>query len=381
MPWSSIFWPLAYLLANLALTIHNKWILSGLKFSFPWILSAIHIAVTGIGAYTISKLILTSSSSKPYQRIEVTTPYAWSNPSFRIPLKLFVLSLLYSINIALSNISMVYVSLSFHQLIRSTSPAFTVAIELLFLRKTHPKIIYFTLIPVILGMTLATVEGFSNIPQFTILGLIINVTGVIISCLKGIITNAILAGPDSLSPMEVLWRTATPSTIQCLILGALFGEISGVQKFFLTHSSDNATYIGPSIKEVFWKLFVNALLAMFLNWSSFTANQLTSALTINVVGNVKQVISILLAICFFDNRHHQLSWRQAIGIIIAISGGLWYSYHSIKLKSAKTFSRSLHCFEEHHPSIPMEQITTNTMNNTNVPLLCHPEAGLIQKAF
>ena len=47
---SGAAWIVYYFLANLGLTIHNKWVLKELHFDFPWLLTAIHIGISGLGA-------------------------------------------------------------------------------------------------------------------------------------------------------------------------------------------------------------------------------------------------------------------------------------------------------------------------------------------
>ena len=55
-------WIIYYFMANLGLTIHNKWVLKELNFDFPWLLTALHIGVSGLGA---SFLIYVRGYCKP----------------------------------------------------------------------------------------------------------------------------------------------------------------------------------------------------------------------------------------------------------------------------------------------------------------------------
>ena len=293
-------WVFLYFAANLLLTLHNKWVLSTLQFNFPWTLTALHIAVSGLGAYPL--LVY-------YYGI---TPAPLSRDA-RIRLLLF--SVLYAVNIAISNVSLAHVSLAFHQLVRSATPAFTVIMEMLFFQKTHALRIYLALIPVVVGISLATVDEFSDI-SFTLLGFTLTVFGVLLSCLKGIVTNVIMVGPLKLHPLEVIWRMALPSVLQCLVFGAVFGEWTRIPDFFIAPSGHFAI-------DRSGKLLANGMLAMWLNWVSFTANQKTSALTMTVAGNIKQALSIILAVYVFGSR---VTAANAIGIVVALGGGAWYRY-------------------------------------------------------
>jgi hypothetical protein len=55
---------------------------------------------------------------------------------------------------------------------------------------------------------------------------------------------------------------------------------------------------------------------------SFTANKKTSALTMTVAGNVKQVLSIVLAVIIFNLT---ITYMNLLGILLTLAGGAWYT--------------------------------------------------------
>jgi drug/metabolite transporter (DMT)-like permease len=299
-------WIFFYFAANLLLTLHNKWVLSSLHFNFPWTLTALHISVSGIGSYLLLVFLYRLQPSE----LDRT---AW--------IKLLLFSALYAANIAISNVSLAYVSLAFHQLVRSATPAFTVALELVLFRKTRSVRIYCALLPVVLGICLATIDEFSDI-SFTVTGLCLTLLGVLLSCVKGIVTNIFMVGPLRLHPLDLIWRMALPSVLQCLMYGAIFGELQALPGFFKINDAIGSTFNTAVVD----KLLINGLLALWLNWVSFTANKKTSALTMTVAGNIKQALSVVLAIYIFDSRITSLNF---IGVVIALSGGAWYRYFSV----------------------------------------------------
>ena len=300
-------WIFLYFAANLLLTLHNKWVLSRLQFNFPWTLTALHIGISGVGAYFLLNY---------YYHV---TPTKLSRDAM---VKLLLFSVLYSVNIAISNVSLSHVSLAFHQLVRSATPAITVVMELALFRKIHSARIYLSLLPVVIGICLATVDEFSDV-SFTLAGFLLTLLGVILSCLKGIVTNVLMVGPLKMHPLEVIWRMSLPSVLQCLSYAAFFGELGLLPGFFHHHHPDKSSSGNRFDSAAAGKLLFNGFLAMWLNWVSFTANKKTSALTMTVAGNIKQALSILLAIYFFGSR---LSRVNLIGIIVALSGGACYRY-------------------------------------------------------
>lgn len=222
-------WITLYFFANLALTIHNKWVLDKLNFNFPWSLTALHILLTGLGSYLIV-LYLGITPPSPLQKDEHVILAAFS--------------LLYTINIAISNVSLKYVSLSFHQIIRSTNPVFTVLLEFVFLGHRAGLWTTLSLAPVVLGVILATVSEYASV-SFSGLGLCLTVMGVFLAAVKGIITNQLMVGSLKLHPLDLLWRMTPLCVLQCLAYAYGFGELHGLAGFFEQHpfvtTSQNAT--------------------------------------------------------------------------------------------------------------------------------------------
>ncbi|RKP20462.1 TPT-domain-containing protein [Rozella allomycis CSF55] len=324
---SPFAWICYYFLANLGLTIHNKWVLSQLHFDFPWLLTAIHIGVSGLGAFVT--LIRTKTISAPLNARET--------------IKLVLFSLLYTINIAISNVSLNYVSLSFHQIARSMTPFFTVLIELLWFTKFQKMVTYLSLLPVVIGVIFSTI-GESKAINFDSYGCILTFIGVFLSALKGIATNRMMSGNLKLHPLELLHRLAPLAFVQCIIYAYCFGEIDNL-KIFLFGGSDSISFGTKNPQErtaLLMKLVFNGLLAFWLNYVSFTANKKTSALSMTVAGNCKQAFSIILAIYIFAT---PVSAFSGVGIFITLLGGAWYSNHNSPMPE----DDSLHSLENMPP--------------------------------
>ncbi len=302
-PFIIAIWVSLYFLASLALTIHNKWVLSKLNFRFPWTLTAIHVSVSGLGSWLMCKTM-----SMKHQKLDWL---AWK--------KLFSFSILYAVNIAMSNVSLAYVSLSFHQIVRSSVPAFILVLEVFWLSRTHSVGRKLSLIPLILGVALATVEEFRDV-NFTVLGLFLTLLGVSLAAIKGVATNVLMVGPLKMHPLQVISHMAIPATLQCIIYGGLAGELVSISRLVRDMNEYNSLEFHP-LWSLILKLSANGLLAFLLNWVSFTANQKTSALTMTVVANVKQVFSIALAVYIFQT---EVTTAKLIGILLTLGGAFWY---------------------------------------------------------
>lgn len=128
-----------YFSFNLALTLYNKIALN--VFPYPWSLTAIHSLCAAIGCYICEKRGYFKSNVKLGRQESII---------------LFLFSTLYTVNIAVSNLSLNLVSVPLHQVIRSLTPLFTIILSLAFFGKSFMTMTYLSLVPVIVGVALAT---------------------------------------------------------------------------------------------------------------------------------------------------------------------------------------------------------------------------------
>lgn len=299
--WSLWIRPLFYMTAfftiNLVLTIHTKWLLSHTKFSFPWILSGLHISVSSIGAWLILRF-----AHRDHKFVELTRS---------LVIKIALFSSLYSINIAMSNVSMKYVSLAFHQVTRSATPIITLILEYFILGKVAGGWCVASLVPVVAGIVLTVMEEFKGM-QLTSLGLFLTLFGIVMSSLKGVMTNFLLVKGFKMHPLELIALLGPFSALQCFIASLLTGESVAVYRQYRETSFDSFLVTG---------LAINAFLAFLMNWISFAANKETSALAMTVAGNIKQAVSIALSVILFGTQLHLM---DGIGIVVTLLGGAWY---------------------------------------------------------
>lgn len=312
-PSAGSLWVVFYFAANFILTLHNKYVLSSLEFNCPWALTSMHILLSGLGSY-----IIMGPSKKDSTEEQKSLS----------PLKLILFSLLYSLNIALSNISMIFVSLAFHQLARSATPAFTLLLERVFKTRKRSIQIYVAVLFVILGICLATGDEINQI-SFTNLGLFLTFLGVFLSSLKGSLTNVLMVGETKLEPLVLIYKISVPSALFCMLFGLLAGEATVLHGFFVKAYRNGSMNLSTII------LLSNGLIAMVLNWTSFIANKNTSALTMTVAGNIKQALSILISLYIFRTNATILS---LVGICVTLFGGAWYSYWSYVENNSKIYT-------------------------------------------
>lgn len=297
-------WIFFYFLTNLGLTIYNKAVFQFVKFHYPFTLTMVHCFFSCLGCFSLIVISRRNFNVSISRR-------SW--------IVLILFSFLYTINISVSNVSLGLVTLSFHQIVRSTTPVFVILISILFTSKSYSLYTYLSLIPVVGGVALATYGDIS----FTMMGFLLTIFGTFLAALKTVVTNVVLVGDLKMDQIDLLLRMSFLAFFETLFFAVYNGEIDAVMQLYQTTDSFILT----------WVLISNGLLAFCLNVVSFTANKKTSALSMTVAANVKQVLIIVLAIIVFST---PITASNTAGIIITIVGGALYTMVEYREKNKGT---------------------------------------------
>jgi hypothetical protein len=188
------------------------------------------------------------------------------------------------------------------------TPFFTVIIYRVFFGKTYSRATYTSLIPVVAGVGFATAGDY----YFTALGFLLTLFGAFLAAVKTVVTNRIQTGRLKLSPLELLYRMSPLAFLQTLIWAYLTGEFSAISGWVETSMTQ---------KDLI-NLFINGCIAFALNVISFTANKKTGALTMTVAANVKQILTIVLSVLFWNLK---ATGMNTFGIVMTLCGGAWYA--------------------------------------------------------
>lgn len=289
-----------YFLLNLSVTLSNKALLR--NASLPWLLTFSHTFATSIGC----SMLLATGQMK------------LSKLTLRDNLILVAFSTLFTVNIAISNVSLALVSVPFHQVMRSTCPVMTIFIYRVAYGRTYDHETYLSMIPLIIGVGLATFGDY----YFTAIGFTLTLLGVVLASVKTVATNRLMTGNLKLPAMEVLFRMCPLAAIQCLFYAAGSGEFAKLREY----SNEGAFSTGILVSIV-----GNAAMAFGLNLVSFQTNKVAGALTISVCGNVKQCLTILLGIVLFNV---QVGIVNGFGMLVATAGAAYYSKVELDRKKA-----------------------------------------------
>ena len=216
------------------------------------------------------------------------------------------------------------VTVPFHQTVRATTPVFTVLIYTLIFGYCYPKAIYVTLIPVVSGVALAVYGDY----HLNLVGLFWTVLGAVLASVKTVVTNRLQTAGLHLNAIELLYHMSFWAVPQALMMAYYHGEHTALMDYVSTSPEFG-------LKAVLI-LLSNGAIAFFLNWASFTTNKKVGALTMTVAGNVKQVLTVLLSIVFWNL---QIGLTNAVGIGMTLLGGVLYGHISMGFKAAKDLEK------------------------------------------
>ncbi|KAK0498766.1 TPT-domain-containing protein [Armillaria luteobubalina] len=303
------FWLALYFCFNLSLTLYNKGVL--LRFPYPYTLTAIHALFGTFGG----SLLLHNGSFLP------------AKLDLQETIVIVAFSVLYSVNIVVSNLSLQLVTIPFHQVIRAATPIFTILFSALLYGRKSSYAKRVSLVPVVIGVGFATYGDY----YCTLWGFILTLLGTLLASLKTIFTNVLQTPPSrdpipSQNPLSIIHTIRRPhlhslallhvlsplAFIQCVFLAYFTGELANVQHY----ASKEMTFSKACA------LALNGCIALGLNIVSFTANRKVGALGMTVAANVKQVLTVLSAVLMFDLT---ISAANGIGIALTLIGGAWYA--------------------------------------------------------
>lgn len=268
----------------------NKWIFHRYPFKYPATLTCCHM----LACFGLSLATMTARGRKPR---------VLSQHASRAVLQL---SMVFVVSVAAGNAALGYIHVSFAQAIGSTAPLWTVLLAVVLTKRKFPALVYASLGLICLGMLL-TVRGEVN---FHPIGFALLLTATLTRALKSILQGLLLSAPEErLEPLELLYHMS----IRAACVLALWAVV--VERHLL---------FDPLLRSPGLWLCIGAssLVAFLLNLSQFLVTKATSAVTLQVLGNIKVVLLILVSVAIFGN---EVSLQAAAGCALCIAGVVLYN--------------------------------------------------------
>lgn len=281
--------------SNIGVILLNKYLLGNYGFKYPIFLTLCHMMACSMFSYVaISWLKVV-----PLQTIRSRVQF----------LKISALGVIFCLSVVTGNISLKYLPVSFNQAIGATTPFFTAVFAFLMTRKNEGWITYVTLIPVVTGVIIAS----GGEPSFHLFGFLMCVAATAARAFKSVLQGILLSSEgERLHSMNLLMYMA-PVAVAVLLPAAIFmeGDVFGI----------SVTLARDDLKFVFYLLF-NSSLAYFVNLLNFLVTKHTGALTLQVLGNAKGAVAVVISILIFKN---PVSVTGMFGYSITVIGVVLYN--------------------------------------------------------
>ncbi|MBA0627215.1 hypothetical protein Godav_004756 [Gossypium davidsonii] len=239
--------------------------------------------------------------------------------------KITTLSLVFCVSVVFGNISLRYLPVSFNQAVGATTPFFTAVFAYLMTLKREGWLTYITLVPVVTGVIIAS----GGEPSFHLFGFIMCISATAARALKSVLQGILLSSEgdwelslkiscnsiffrEKLNSMNLLLYMA-PIAVVFLLPATLIME-ENVVGITLALARDDV--------KIIWYLLFNSALAYFVNLTNFLVTKHTSALTLQVLGNAKGAVAVVVSILIFRN---PVSVTGMLGYTLTVFGVILYS--------------------------------------------------------
>ncbi len=278
--------------SSVGIVFANKVVFQIYKFKYGTLLTLIHFIFTFLGLEVCRQLGV--FEKKGGVTVKQVLPLCLSFCGF----------------VALTNLSLVYNSVGFYQLIKVLTTPLIVVIQTLFYNETFTMKIKLSLFLTCVGVAIATMtDGEANM-----LGTVVALSALLVTSMYQIWvgTKQKELGCNS---YQLLYIQAPLSAILLIPLVPMLDDLSTLKDQVIDT---------PTIMAI----FISSCLAFLVNISIFLVIGKTSPVTYNVLGHFKLTVILSMGFVFFGAA---VDWRNISGILITLAGVIWYTH----LKTSK----------------------------------------------
>jgi len=312
----------AFLALNSLLNLTNKWVLSVYHFRFPLLLTACHMSFSFCA-------LLPFMLTEPYKsRHADTIKKQWKG--------LFAIGLFMAANISLNNVSLMLITLSLNQVIRSSIPVCTATTAVLIEHRIPSLVEATALVILSLGVMMAIFEGVASA----------NVSGIALCCL-GTVSNAAMvstSGKLLSEKLDVIRLTFYTAPVSCTFLLPLF--LMKEWSAFTQHISQNNYGVGLV-------LLCSSAVALLYNVVHALMIQKTSAVTVTVLGEIK-VLGLLLLSAYLLDEKRIFTPAMSVGVALAMIGFGIYTHSKVQTLRQKAYEANSQSTVDGVPYAKME---------------------------
>jgi solute carrier family 35 protein E3 len=301
--------------SSVSIVICNKALMSSLGFNFATTLTSWHLLVTFCSLHVA--LCMKLFEHKPFDARTVMG-----------------FGVLNGISIGLLNLSLGFNSVGFYQMTKLAIIPCTVILETLFFRKKFRFVcnmscalcslkvyilifllallcsrnIKLSLSVLLVGVGVATVTDL----QLNTVGSVLSLLAIITTCIAQIMTNTIQK-KFKVSSTQLLYQSCPYQALTLFVIGPFLDG-------FLTNQN---VFAFDYTTQVLFFIVLSCLISVSVNFSTFLVIGKTSPVTYQVLGHLKTCLVLTFGYVLL---HDPFSWRNILGILIAVIGMVLYSY-------------------------------------------------------
>ncbi|KAL8133405.1 UDP-URONIC ACID TRANSPORTER 1-like [Apium graveolens] len=260
--------------SNIGVLLLNKFLLSNYGFRFPIFLTMCHMTACAVLSY-VSIVFL---KLVPFQAIKSRSQL----------LRIASLSVVFCASVVGGNVSLRFLPVSFNQAVGATTPFFTALFSYFMTLKREAWITYAALVPVVAGVVIAS----GGEPSFHLYGFIMCISATAARAFKSVLQGILLSSEgEKLNSMNLLLYMS-PIAVLVLLPATLIMEPDVL---------DVTLSLGVKHKFMWLLLLANSVMAYAANLTNFLVTKHTSALTLQVLGNAKGAVAVVISILLFRN--------------------------------------------------------------------------------
>ncbi|KAM3413846.1 hypothetical protein BST61_g10523 [Cercospora zeina] len=281
--------------------IFNKWILDTAGFRFPIVLTTWHLAFATLMTQILARCTSVLDSRK---KVPMTG---------KIYLRAIVpIGLMFSLSLICGNLTYLYLSVSFIQMLKATTPVAVLIASWIFgvapvNLKTLGNVSF-----IVIGVVIAS---YGEI-QFNMTGFLYQVGGIVFEATRLVMVQRLLSSAEfKMDPLVSLYYFAPA----CAIMNGLTALFIEFPRMTLADVE----------KVGYLTLIINAMIAFLLNVSVVFLIGKTSSLVMTLSGVLKDILLVIASMMIFRD---PVSGLQAFGYSIALGGLVYYKLGAEKLK-------------------------------------------------
>ncbi|KAL0428531.1 UNVERIFIED_CONTAM: putative sugar phosphate/phosphate translocator [Sesamum latifolium] len=276
---------------NIGVLLLNKFLLSNYGFAFPIFLTMCHMSACALLSY-ISIMFL---KLVQIQRIKSRSQF----------LKIATLSIVFCGSVVGGNISLKYLPVSFNQAVGATTPFFTALFAYIMTLKREGWVTYACLVPVVAGVVIAIIIRKEHSLTWYLHKMLLRVDRFVGCDFRLLELHIFLTGCRA-SQASIYTDSSCVERLNSMNLMLYMSPIAVVVLLPIVlvmepNVLNVVVSLGMQHKFMWLLLLINSVMAYGANLCNFLVTKHTSALTLQVLGNAKGAVAVVISILLFRN--------------------------------------------------------------------------------